>query len=576
VRHHQRVSAREATREQSLAGLLDAVVASELDAWSLRFQGEGAAADPAWSDGLRLLAAALSREWTAALTLDRASDAPGDADHPARWLRRGARAWASSGDPSAGSSQGLADLLADLPDLGCGASARFAAYLYVEGALAHGRLDLADTIARSYGEQLWGPLVLEGRAHPFGAVLGLCRARLLAFRGEVAAADEVHRALPPPEAPTLRAVWAATGSLVRGNDADPGEVRRLAKVVADLAGGPRDHLTAGAHLLVAFGLVAVGDVSAAVTSLLLAGRDADLGGCNVIDRALGLELLVALAVAEGDLDAAAAWRDRAAPLLASPMADSTVARIHSRVLLHEGRAAEAIAWAELAVERAEAGARGIEAAEGRIVLNRARLANRGSDDRRAAQAALREMVTASEALGHGAARRAAARELRPFGLRLPPLSGSGWGGLSTREAEVARWVAQGATNRQVAQRLHVSEHTVRAHVSRILAAFAVATRSGLPAAMGADPAGPELAAGTPGPHAALTPRQEDVVRLVAAGVSNREVADRLALSVRTVERHVSDILQRWSLPSRTALALAVRERTASGSPTVEPTAEPTV
>ncbi len=556
---------RDAERESALVLLLDAVVDSEIDEWWARHGGGEAApaeTDPCWAGALRLFATALSREWDVARTLAVEAPVP-EADDPiARWLRSGAWAWASSGDPSPGASDSLTALLDDVPDPAHGPLARFAAYLGVEGALAHARLDLAQQLAERWGDALWEPLVLAGREHPFTPVMGACRARLLAFRGEVGAADVVYRGLADSAHPTVQAVCSATGSLVRGNEAEPGEVRRLAEVVGSLAGEPRDHLTAGAHLLLAFGLVAVGDVAAAARSVLAVGLDADLGGCNVIDRALGLELLVALAVAEEDLDAAQAWLHRAAPLLASPIADSTIARAHARVRLLEGHPDEAVVWAERAVVRAEANARGIEAAEARILLNRARLAKRGPGDRQQAVAGLREMVGRAEALGHRSTRRAAARELRPLGLRLRPLSGSGWAGLSAREAEVAGWVVEGATNRQVASRLHVSEHTVRAHVSRVLAAFGVATRSGLPAAMGErDRAGaqPLTAASCP-TYPTLTGRQEEVAGLVADGRSNREIGELLGLSVRTVERHVGDILQRWDLPSRTALAHRVRER----------------
>src|SRR5262249_24412282 len=37
------------------------------------------------------------------------------------------------------------------------------------------------------------------------------------------------------------------------------------------------------------------------------------------------------------------------------------------------------------------------------------------------------------------------------------------------------------------------------------------------------------------------PRELEVLRLVAAGHSNREIADELVLSVRTVERHINNL-----------------------------------
>jgi putative flavoprotein involved in K+ transport len=52
--------------------------------------------------------------------------------------------------------------------------------------------------------------------------------------------------------------------------------------------------------------------------------------------------------------------------------------------------------------------------------------------------------------------------------------------------------------------------------------------------------------------AALTPRELEVVRLVAAGKSNREIASALEISEHTVARHVQNILGKLRLPSRTA------------------------
>jgi predicted ATPase/DNA-binding CsgD family transcriptional regulator len=51
---------------------------------------------------------------------------------------------------------------------------------------------------------------------------------------------------------------------------------------------------------------------------------------------------------------------------------------------------------------------------------------------------------------------------------------------------------------------------------------------------------------------ALTPREMDVLRLVAQGRSNREIADSLFISVPTVKRHLSTVLGKLALPSRSA------------------------
>jgi DNA-binding CsgD family transcriptional regulator len=55
------------------------------------------------------------------------------------------------------------------------------------------------------------------------------------------------------------------------------------------------------------------------------------------------------------------------------------------------------------------------------------------------------------------------------------------------------------------------------------------------------------------PQAALlTRRQMEVLKLVARGYTNREIAERLAISERTVDRHVSDMLSRINAPTRAA------------------------
>ena len=65
--------------------------------------------------------------------------------------------------------------------------------------------------------------------------------------------------------------------------------------------------------------------------------------------------------------------------------------------------------------------------------------------------------------------------------------------------------------------------------------------------------------------AALTGRQQGVAELVALGYSNRQIADELQLSERTVETHVRQILQKLVLVSRTQLAAwVVEQRLAAG------------
>jgi DNA-binding NarL/FixJ family response regulator len=60
--------------------------------------------------------------------------------------------------------------------------------------------------------------------------------------------------------------------------------------------------------------------------------------------------------------------------------------------------------------------------------------------------------------------------------------------------------------------------------------------------------------------ARLTPREHDVVRLVAEGRSNDEIGAALRISAKTVETHLSRVFDRFGVSSRAELAArAIRE-----------------
>ncbi|MDP8907639.1 MAG: LuxR C-terminal-related transcriptional regulator, partial [Chloroflexota bacterium] len=54
----------------------------------------------------------------------------------------------------------------------------------------------------------------------------------------------------------------------------------------------------------------------------------------------------------------------------------------------------------------------------------------------------------------------------------------------------------------------------------------------------------------------LSPREVEVLRLVASGMSNDDIARELVLSVRTVERHVANVYDKIGASGRTARAIA--------------------
>ena len=98
--------------------------------------------------------------------------------------------------------------------------------------------------------------------------------------------------------------------------------------------------------------------------------------------------------------------------------------------------------------------------------------------------------------------------------------------------------------------------------------FAAAIRAARNGEMYLDPAVAGMVARqlrTPGASASgaddsvLTPRERDVLALVAQGLPNRAIGDALGITERTARTHVSNILAKLGLTSRTQAALyAVR------------------
>ena len=207
---------------------------------------------------------------------------------------------------------------------------------------------------------------------------------------------------------------------------------------------------------------------------------------RMLRRAPALELLVRARVAEGQLDGASG---ALAELRGIERRVGTAALRACADLAEGGLAAaegdheRARALLEDAVDRFQSSGGSYRVAEARIelavslaVLGRAEAAERE------ASAALETLLELGAVADAERARRILARAEPPGGHE-SPLSE-----LTPREREVLALLAQGLTNRAIAERLVVSEHTVHRHVTNILrklelssrtAAAALAARSGL-------------------------------------------------------------------------------------------------
>ncbi len=192
------------------------------------------------------------------------------------------------------------------------------------------------------------------------------------------------------------------------------------------------------------------------------------------------EVLSRAELAQGKLEDARTWARRAQVAvegLGLPGRESFALRALAQVALAEGRAQEAAALGLEAAEKAGAAYR-IESARARVVAGRALAA--GGDR----EGALAELERASAQLAECGALRyrdQAVRELRRLGKPVGRGGRRGRGergleALSGREREVADLAAERLTNREIAERLVLSEKTVERHMSRIFQKLGVSSR----------------------------------------------------------------------------------------------------
>lgn len=103
-------------------------------------------------------------------------------------------------------------------------------------------------------------------------------------------------------------------------------------------------------------------------------------------------------------------------------------------------------------------------------------------------------------------------------------------------------------------------HLDPAVASKVVAEFSRLHAAPAPAVPAAVPTAQPNGAQPIGPVEELTPREREVLRLLATGSSNREIGEQLFISEGTVKNHISNILGRLGLRDRTQAAIWAKER----------------
>jgi len=310
-----------------------------------------------------------------------------------------------------------------------------------------------------------------------------------------------------------------------------------------------------------------------------------------VQRYAVLDALAAVELARGDADGAAARLDEAAEPAGG---DSRSALMHAALVAElalvrgdPAAARERLDWAlaeasapDAALRRAELSALALRADADRAAVDR-----RADEPREHADAVLADARIAADAaaavtpLAAGWRALAEAEHTRLAGSAGPAAKGEAPrpGGAAAPDAwaaAAATWDRLGVPYRAAYCRYRQAEALVAAGASRLAAAVPARAAHAVTARLGAAPlrrevellaerarldlAPPEVpAAGED--DLGLTPREREVLDLIAHGLTNREIAGELVISTKTAAIHVSNILRKLDVPTRVeAAAIAQR------------------
>ena len=276
---------------------------------------------------------------------------------------------------------------------------------------------------------------------------------------------------------------------------------------------------------------------------------AELGG-DVRALIAGYVIAGRLKLTEGDVEAAAEYLERARPLLEeAPFPDwtSRFERCQLDLWLAQDRLRAAVAWADEMLTAGVLEARP-ESEVAQLALARVLIVNADAPARDRALALLTRLLQAAEAEGR------AGIQIEALALRaLAHWQGGDRAGamvsleralrLAEPEGYVRLFADLGRPMSRLLQEAR-SRDVMPDYVARLLAAC------------GADlaPAGARAGA-LPEP---LSVREQEVLKLIAAGLTNREIAEALSISPETVKKHTGSIYGKLGVRGRTEAAVRAR------------------
>lgn len=131
--------------------------------------------------------------------------------------------------------------------------------------------------------------------------------------------------------------------------------------------------------------------------------------------------------------------------------------------------------------------------------------------------------------------------------------------LAAPQGYVRVFAGEGASMANLLSRVTAAQRTAPpaarlplGYLSRLLRAAARAETSRTPGQEAAPGAGP-------GPLVALSEREQDVLRLLATGKKNREIASELYVAIDTVKKHITHIFTKLGATNRTEAIVRARD-----------------